>query len=126
MESRITTENFEIENINPQIASLYPKNSDIPYTGFDKNNLILDFGEKTKKDLTTCIFNYNFTDNQYAINSTSGSCGCTKVEFIPTDDGNQQFKVIYENAKIGDNINKAFSLYLKNDKIIKFNLIMNM
>ena len=48
MESRIKTENFEIENLNPQLASIYPKDSDIPYTGFDKNLLILDFGEKVK------------------------------------------------------------------------------
>ena len=120
MESRIKT-----ENLNPQLASIYPKNSDVPYTGFDKNHLILDFGEKVKGDLTVCIFNYIFHDNSYKINSTGSSCGCTNPTFISTDDGNQQVKISFDTNKIANKINKVFTLYLRNGKVIKFNLIMN-
>lgn len=122
----IQTENFKIENLNPQLASIYPKNSDVPYTGFDKNHLILDFGEKVKGDLTVCIFDYIFNDNQYKIKSTGSSCGCTNPTFISTDEGNQQVKISFDTNKVANKVSKVFTLYLENGNLIKFNLIMNM
>lgn len=123
MKDNIKTKDFEIINNTPQMASIYPLNQDVEYTGFDNNYLILDFGEKKVGDLVE--MNMTFRSNDLTIKSTSASCGCTNPILSKIDDNSQLVVVKYDTNRVAKNISKAVTLYLSNGKKLKFNLIMN-
>ena len=121
--NKITGNNFTIENINPQLATIYPQKEDSVYTGFDNNLLVLDFGQKKKGDLTTC--NLLFKSDILDINSAGASCGCTKPTFIKVEENTYQVTVAFDSSKITNNVSKYLTLYLSNNKSIKINLVIN-
>lgn len=122
--NKITTPDFSIENLNPQLATIYPQKDNIDYTGFDTNLLVLDFGKKKKGDLTTC--NLLFKSDKYQISSTGASCGCTRPTFIKIEEGLYQITVDFDSSKIANNVSKYLTVYLNNNtKSIKINLVIN-
>ena len=124
MRNKIETKDFSIENLNPQIATIYPKLDNVEYNGFSlENPLILDFGKKEKGDLATC--NLLFKSEKYKINSTGASCGCTRPTVSQTEDG-QLVTVNFDTNKITNNVRKVVSLYVNNNSaIIKIMLYIN-
>lgn len=124
MTNTIQGRDFSIENITPQLATIYPKNQNVPYTGFDTNYLILDFGEKNVGDNTTCQF--LFRSDTLKIISTGSSCGCTNPVFQDTEEPNKQHVTIkFDSSKVTKNVSKVFTLYVTGNKKIEFNLIIN-
>ena len=117
------TETFEILNTTPTMGEFKLTKPEEEYTGFDKNYLILDMGEKTKQDITTC--NFMFKSDTYKITSTGASCGCTNPSFQNTEEG-QFVTVQFKSSLITKNVDKWFTLYLNNsEKKIKINLWIN-
>jgi hypothetical protein len=120
----IQGKDFTIENITPQLATLYPKNQNVEYNGFDTNYLILDFGEKVVGDNTTC--NFIFRSDKYKIISSGSSCGCTNPSFQDTEEANKQHVTIkFDSSKITKNVSKVFTLYITGNHKLEFNLIIN-
>lgn len=125
MANIVSTEDFTIECITPQVGRIYVSDQDKPYTGFDKNYLILDYGEKNINDPLTC--NLIFTSEKYKINATGSSCGCTDPQLSETEDENkQQVSVTFSKNKLSKNVEKTFTLYLNNNsKVLKIILLIN-
>lgn len=120
------TDKFEIKNLTPEIGTFRATNSDQPFTGFDKNYLILDMGTKSVGEFATV--NFMFISDEFKITSTGAACGCTKPSFQNTPDG-QFVTVEFDPSKITANVSKWFTLYLNNRaddaNRIKINLIIN-
>ena len=119
----IKTQDFELQNLTPQIGGFRLTKPREEYTGFDTNYLILDLGEKKKGDFATC--NFLFNSDVYKITSTGASCGCTNPTFQNTPDG-QVVTVAFNSNLITKNVSKWFTLYLNNSaRKIKINLLIN-
>lgn len=117
MDNIIKRDGYTLENLNPQIASIYEK----PNT----STLVLDFGKKQKGDLTTIGVLYTPDSEDFKISNTGASCGCTKPTLVNNEDGTQFVNIEYASDKIANNISKSITFYLKNKTVVKFNLIMN-
>ena len=78
----IKTSFYELESLNPQIASIYPEKDNFEE---NKDYLILDFGRKTKQDITECNIKVKLPED-LLIYSTTASCGCTRPTFKKVDD----------------------------------------
>lgn len=119
MENLVVTSYYELKSLNPQIAVTYKEE------GFDevKGYVILDFGEKTKDDITECNLQVSFKDNVNIIKA-GASCGCTRPTFKKVDDY-YIVHVYFNNKEVKKDVSKYFSLQLDNGKTIKFNLIIN-
>lgn len=121
MENIIYSKNgFEIENLNPEIAKIYPKLKDLPFTGFDSNRLILDFGKKEKGDLATCSLRFR---GNLEIKKTGASCGCT-VPHMEKDGDDTIVTVIFDPHRITRGVSKAVYIYTKQGDMT-INLIIN-
>lgn len=121
MENTIYSKNedFYIENLNPEIAKIYPKYADQPYTGYGANNLVLDFGEKTKNDILDCTLRIK----GLKIDKVGASCGCTHPTFVIEGD-DSIVTVRFDKNKVTNNVNKMVYLY-KNNKPLNVNLWIN-
>lgn len=118
-----STEGFFIQNLNPQIASIYPKFKDNPYTGFDSNILILDFGKKNKGELATT--NLVFSGKGFKnVTGSSSSCSCTQLS-TQKDGDNFIVTVQYDPNRIAANISKVAYVIFDGVKQLKINLIIN-
>ena len=119
MENLVVTSYYELKSLNPQIAITYKEE------GFDevKGYVILDFGKKTKDDITECNLMVSFKNNTNII-KTGATCGCTRPTFKKVDD-HYIVHVYFDNKQIRNDVSKYFSLHLDNGKTIKFNLIIN-
>lgn len=118
----ISSEGFFIENLNPQIASIYPKFPDNDYSGFNSNILILDFGTKNKGELATASL--KFSGKKMNITGASASCGCTNPT-IQKDGDDTIVTIMYDPNKIATNISKAVNIIFDGVKQLKINLIIN-
>ncbi|MDR1019010.1 MAG: DUF1573 domain-containing protein [Lachnospiraceae bacterium] len=112
---------FSIENLNPQIAKIYPKDENLDFRGFDSNILILDFGKKNRGDITTCSLLFS---GNIKIDRTGASCGCTTPSFQKTENGNTIVNIVFDSYKITNSVSKFVYLYV-GDKQFKINLIIN-
>lgn len=117
-----STEGFFIQNLNPQIASIYPKFPNNPYTGFDSNILILDFGKKNRGELATTSL--KFSGKKMNITGSSASCGCTSPS-IQKEGNDTIVTVQFDPNKIAANISKAVYIIFDGVKKLKINLIIN-
>ena len=126
MVNTIEGKDFKINNLNPEIATIYPLFKDKEYTGFDGNYLVVDFGNDRKPgDLTTV--NFIFQSDKYKINSTGASCGCTNPTYRKTENSNEYHVTIeFRSNQITQNVSKMATLYLNNNQhMLKFNIVMN-
>jgi hypothetical protein len=126
MTNTIEGKDFKIDNLNPEIATIYPLFEHKEYTGFDGNYLVVDFGNNRKPgDLTTV--NFIFKSEKYKINSTGASCGCTNPTYRPTENKNEYHVTIeFKSNQITQNVSKMATLYLNNNQhMLKFNIVMN-
>lgn len=117
----VSTEGFIIENLIPQIATIYPKYTETKYNGFDNNILVLDFGEKKTGDLATCMLKLT----GLKLRDTGASCGCTRPTFQQDEDGNIIVTIEFDPSKISRNVSKIVYLYTQDNKTIKINLVIN-
>ena len=69
-----TDSNFQVENLNPQIATLRFERPDAPKTGSGNNMIVVDFGEKKQGDLAVCSLKLT---GDVEILGAGASCGCT-------------------------------------------------
>lgn len=118
----VSKEGFFIENLNPQIATIYPKFPNNEYSGFDSNILILDFGKKNKGELATASL--KFSGKKLNITGSSSSCGCTNPTIQKVGD-ETIVTVQYDPNKIAQNISKAVYIIFDGVKQLKINLIIN-
>ena len=116
----IKTSFYELESLNPQIASIYPEKDNFEE---NKDYLILDFGRKTKQDITECNIRVKLQED-LLIYSTTASCGCTRPTFKKVDDY-YIVHVYFNNKEVVENVSKYFTIHINNSKKIKFNLIIN-
>lgn len=119
--SKIVAPDFKIESLTPLIGDFKTSKPDEPYTGFNKNYLVLDLGKKEKGDFATV--NFSFESEKYKITSCGASCGCTKPSFQNID-GKQVVTVYYDPSKITKNVEKNFTLYLNNDMELKIKSLL--
>ena len=112
---------FSIENLNPQIAKIYPKYENVDFIGYDSNILVLDFGKKNKGDLTTCSLLFS---GSIKIDRTGASCGCTTPSFQKTENGDTIVNIVFDSYKVTNSVSKFVDLYGGN-KTFKINLIIN-
>lgn len=117
-----STEGFFIQNLDNQIANIYPKFPNNPYSGFDSNILILDFGRKNRGELATASL--KFAGKKMNITGTSASCGCTQPS-IQKDGDDTIVTVQFDPNKIAQNISKAVYVIFDGVKQLKINLIIN-
>lgn len=126
MINKIEGQDFKIENLNPEIASIYPLFEDREYKGFDNNYLVVDFGNGKKPgDLTTV--NFIFKSDKFKITGTGASCGCTNPTYRKTENKNEYHVTIeFRSNQIASNVSKMATLYLNNNQhMLKFNIVMN-
>lgn len=120
----ITSESqgFYIENLTPQIASIYKRYSEMEYKGFDNNFVIMDFGNKTKDDITTCELKFSGNIN---ITGVDSSCGCTLPVLKKIDDNTYIVTVIFDQYRITNNVSKFVTVIVSGRKNLRINVIMN-
>jgi hypothetical protein len=116
----VSKEGFMIENLNPQLATIYSKYPENGYNGFDNNILVLDFGKKNKGDLIECSLKFTGNIN---ISKTGASCGCTTPSFVKTEDG-YVVNIVFDSYKVTNSVSKIVYIYDGN-KTLKINLIIN-
>lgn len=118
----ISSEGFFIENLNPQIASIYPKFHEHHFSGFDSNILILDFGTKNKGENTTA--SVKFSGKVMNITGSSSSCSCTQVQ-TQKDGEDTIVTFIFDPNRISKNISKVAYVIFDGLRQMKVNLIIN-
>ena len=110
---------FQIENLHPQIATIYPQNKTEEYK---KGLIVLDFGQKKKGDLTTVQLKVT----KLNITGVSASCGCTIPTYQVLDNGDTIVNIVYDSNLINGYVSKYVNLLIDNRKEeIKINLIIN-
>lgn len=118
-----STEGFFIQNLNPEIATIYPKFPNNEYSGFDSNILILDFGNKKKGELATV--NLKFQGGSFKnITGSSSSCSCTQTN-TQKDGDDYVVTVQYDPNRIAQNISKVIKVIFNGTRELKINLIIN-
>lgn len=123
MQNKLEAKDFTIENLTPQMGTIYPRYTDKVFTGYDSNVIILDFGKKTKQDILVCNMSY-ISKNR--IVSTGASCGCTRPSFQAGERPDEQIVTIdFDSSKVEQNVSKVATLRLDNGKVIKINLYIN-
>ena len=116
----ISKEGFMIENLDPQLATIYPKYPENGYSGFDNNILVLDFGKKERGDLVECSLKFTGSIN---ISKTGASCGCTTPNFKKVEDG-YIVHIVFDSYKVTNSVSKVVYVY-DGYKTLKINLIIN-
>ena len=124
MENILKAKDFTLENVTPQIATLYPE---IEGKEIELSDIIvLDMGQKKRGDLTST--NFIFRSDRYKITSTGATCGCTRPHFQKYEgEENASFVTIdFDSSKVMQNTSKWFTLYVNGlPQGIRFNLIIN-
>jgi ABC-type xylose transport system substrate-binding protein len=82
----------------------------------------LDFGKKTKDDVTTAQLKISGDLN---ITGTDASCGCTHPVLEKINDTEQILTIIFDQYKITNNVSKFVTLIINGKKNLRINLIMN-
>lgn len=123
MSNIIKSEKFSIENLNPQIADLSTK-LETSYEPGGANYLVLDFGQKTNKDVIVATMLYT-SDKENKIRMTGAGCGCTKPSFRNISDTEQHLVIEFDSSKVTNNVSKWVTLTLENSKVIKINIVIN-
>ena len=98
-----------IENLTPQVGKIYQKDKNRDLTCIYPDVIVLDYGDKTSKDILDCSFKFK---GKFRINSTSAGCGCTKPYFIKSEDEEDTYfaKVSFDPRKLGTGpITKPFT-----------------
>ena len=98
-----------IENLTPQVGKIYQKDANRNLTCIYPDVIVLDYGDKTSKDILDCSFKFK---GKFRINSTSAGCGCTKPYFIKSEDEEDTYltKVSFDPKKLGTGpITKPFT-----------------
>ena len=98
-----------IENLTPQVGKIYQKDKNRDLTCIYPDVIVLDYGDKTSKDILDCSFKFK---GKFRINSTSAGCGCTKPSFIKSEDEKDTYftKVSFDPKKLGTGpITKPFT-----------------
>ena len=87
-----------IENLTPQVGKIYQKDKNRDLTCIYPDVIVLDYGDKTSKDILDCSFKFK---GKFRINSTSAGCGCTKPSFIKSEDEEDTYfaKVSFDPKK---------------------------
>ena len=121
-----STLGFEINNLHPQLATIYPLNTEVAYLGFKPttNYLVLDFGKKRKGDLASIQLIITDID----ITGASASCGCTTPTVQKTEKGDNLVTITFNSSLIieGNPESKWVTLLVdKGLQEIKINLIIN-
>lgn len=131
MNDVLKADEFELQNVTPQIATIYESTPGHPNVGFD-NYIVLDMGRKNKGDLTST--NFIFRSKKFKITSTGATCGCTRPHFQLMEESTWQtpgipeyfVTVDFDSNLVAQNTSKWFYLYVNNlPKGIKFNLVIN-
>lgn len=98
-----------IENLTPQVGKIYQKDKNRDLTCIYPDVIVLDYGDKTSKDILDCSFKFK---GKFRINSTSTGCGCTKPSFIKSEDEEDTYfaKISFDPKKLGTGpITKPFT-----------------
>ena len=88
-----------IENLTPQVGKIYQKDKNRDLTCIYPDVIVLDYGDKTSKDILDCSFKFK---GKFRINSTSAGCGCTKPSFIKSEDEEDTYftKFSFDSKKL--------------------------
>ena len=117
----VSTEGFMVENLYPELATIYKKFPEQEYTGFDNNILVLDFGKKNRGDLIECSLKFT---GKIKVTRTGASCGCTTPSFKVLENGDTVVNIVFDSFKVTNSVSKIVYVY-SGSKTLKIDLIIN-
>lgn len=120
---RLEAPTFSVESVGDELAKM-ELTANISYTGFGKNLLILNFGEKERKGKLKqgLLFTNNKGFDEMEIVAISSSCGCTQPTFRKEGDA-YLVQVGVDMTRMVKGVNEKYvTITLENKKTIKIKI----
>ena len=108
---------FTVENTEPYMGDLKLK-TNLEYTGFNSNNLIVDFGKLKREGeaKVSLLFKNTVKFKDINIIAVSGNCGCTIPTFRKETNGDYLVTIGINLTRMGFEDNTKFVKITMNDK----------
>lgn len=122
----IETPTFTVENTEPHIGEL-KLTSNLDYTGFNSNVLIVDFGDKQREGSLkeNLLFKNKMGFNDIDVTSVSASCGCTTPGFRLEGDGTLlTIGLSLKSMSVGNN-EKYIKVVMRDKRVMKIKIRVN-